>query len=103
MSLLGEKCPRCGTTTRHEVDGSVTCEGCEKETAVLVEASKEALRSCPTDGTGTSNENAHMMAIDRGPECHGICLDGGKLERLKGGVEAGVLLRMANGFRVPLA
>ncbi len=102
MSLFGEKCARCGTKTRHEVDGKATCEACEKEMALLVEASQEESRTCPIDGKAMSKEIAHMIVIDRCPECHGVWLDGGELERLKGGVEAGALMAMANGFTVPL-
>ena len=46
-------------------------------------------------------EIAHMIVVDRCPTCQGVWLDGGELERLKGGVEASALLAMASGFTVP--
>jgi hypothetical protein len=101
MALFGEKCARCGTRTRHEVDGSATCEACEKEMQLIVEAEGEAKRPCPIDGEWMDKEVAHMIVIDRCPKCHGVWLDGGELERIKGGVEATALMAMANGFTVP--
>ncbi len=47
-----------------------------------------------------SKEIAHMIVVDRCPTCQGVWLDGGELERLKGGVEASALLAMASGFTV---
>lgn len=38
MSLFGEKCARCERKTRHEVEGSATCETSEQEMKLLVEA-----------------------------------------------------------------
>lgn len=38
MALFGEKCARYGKKTRHQVDGSATCEACEQEMKLLVEA-----------------------------------------------------------------
>ena len=102
MSLFGEKCARCGAKTRHEVEGQAICEICEKEMQLLVTASQEDLRSCPVDGTSMKKEIAHMIVVDRCPKCQGVWLDGGELERLKGGVEASALMAMANGFTVPL-
>lgn len=103
MSLFGEKCARCGTKTRHEVDGKATCEACEREMQLLVEAKAEDLRPCPVDGATMGKEIAHMIVIDRCPKCQGVWLDGGELERLKGGVEAGALMAMASGFTVPFS
>lgn len=102
MSLFGAKCARCGVTTRHEVEGKPTCDQCEKEMRLLVEAKDENVRPCPVDGEPMAKEIAHMIVIDRCPRCQGVWLDGGELDRIKGGVEAKAILAMANGFTVPL-
>lgn len=101
MALFGEKCARCGTKTHNEVEGQATCQACEKEMQLLVEALDEDMRPCPVDGTLMKKEIAHMIVVDRCPDCQGVWLDGGELERLKGGVEASALMAMANGFTVP--
>lgn len=102
MALFGEKCARCGNKTHNQVEGKATCEPCEREMRLLVEAEGEAERVCPVDGEWMSKEIAHMIVIDRCPKCHGVWLDGGELERLKGGVESEALLAMTTGFTVPL-
>ena len=101
MSLFGEKCARCGKKTRHEVEGSATCETCEQEMKLLVEAKGEKDRLCPVDGGVMSKEIAHMLVIDRCSKCQGVWLDSGELEKIKGGVEANALRAMASGFTVP--
>ena len=101
MSLFGEKCARCGAKTRHEVEGKATCEACEKEMKLLVEAREEDRRVCPVDGKIMVKEIAHMIVIDRCPDCHGVWLDGGELEKMKGGVEATAVMAMATGFTTP--
>ena len=103
MSLLGEKCARCGVRTRHEAKGIPTCEQCEREMQLMVEAKGEASRPCPVDGETMRKEIAHMIVIDRCPRCQGVWLDGGELERIKGGVEAKAIMAMANGFTVPFS
>ena len=101
MALFGEKCARCGDKTRHLVDGAATCENCDAEMQLLVKAEGENKRICPVDYTPMSKETAHMIVIDRCPECQGVWLDSGELERIKGGVEAEALMAMATGFTVP--
>ena len=101
MALFGEKCARCGTKTRREVEGQAICDACQTEMQLLVEAKEETLRPWPVDGTTMKKEIAHMIVVDRCPSCRGVWLDGGELERLKGGVEASALMAMANGFTVP--
>lgn len=103
MSLFGEKCVRCGEKTRHEANGVPTCEACEQEMKLLVDAESEKARPCPVDGETMKKEVAHMIVIDRCPKCQGVWLDGGELERIKGGVEAKALMAMANGFTVPFS
>ena len=101
MSLFGEKCARCGDKTRNEVEGQAICDACQQEMKLLVEANEEELRSCPVDNTSMKKEIAHMIVVDRCPRCQGVWLDGGELEKLKGGVEASALTAMAHGFTVP--
>ncbi|MDA0791233.1 MAG: zf-TFIIB domain-containing protein [Proteobacteria bacterium] len=101
MAIFGEKCARCGTRTRNEVEGAATCETCEQEMQLLVAARGEDKRPCPVDGTTMVKEIAHMLVIDRCPSCKGVWLDGGELERLKGGVESRALMAMTSGFTVP--
>jgi len=103
MALFGEKCARCGRKTRNEVDGKATCVDCEQEMQLLVEAEGETRRGCPVDGAEMSKEIAHMIVIDKCPKCGGVWLDGGELERLKGGVEAEALMAMTTGFTLPLS
>ena len=103
MALFGEKCARCGSKTRHEVEGKATCEACEKEMELMLDAGKEDLRPCPVDGETMAKEIAHMLVIDRCPKCQGVWLDSGELERIKGGVEASALMAMASGFTVPFS
>ena len=103
MALFGEKCARCGKKTRNEVDGKATCEACEQEMTLLVAAEGESKRPCPVDGAIMSKEIAHMIVIDKCPTCRGVWLDGGELERLKGGVEAEALMAMTTGFTLPIS
>ncbi|MGB0692178.1 MAG: zf-TFIIB domain-containing protein [Pseudomonadales bacterium] len=42
-----------------------------------------------------------MIVIDRCPKCQGVWLDGGELERLKGGVESGAIMAMTGSFTGP--
>ena len=101
MALFGEKCDRCGEKTRHKKDDKPICEACEREMELLIEAAQESTRICPIDGERMNKEVAHMIVIDRCPKCQGVWLDGGELEKMKGGVEAQALMAMANGFTVP--
>ncbi|HIG44489.1 MAG: zf-TFIIB domain-containing protein [bacterium] len=101
MALFGEACDRCGRKTRHKQDDKPICEPCEHEMALLVAAKGETTQPCPIDGEAMNKEIAHMIVVDRCPKCQGVWLDGGELERLKGGVEADALISMANGFTIP--
>ena len=103
MAIFGEHCDRCGKRTRHTEDDKPICEPCAQEMALMVQAQDESARQCPIDGAQMSKEIAHMIVIDRCPKCQGVWLDGGELERLKGGVEAGALMAMASGFTVPFS
>ncbi len=103
MSLFGEKCARCGSRTRLEKDGSPTCEACQQEMALLVEAAREEKRPCPVDGEIMAKEVAAMVVVDRCPACHGVWLDGGELEKLKGNAEANAVMAMTTGLTMPLS
>ena len=102
MSLFGDKCARCGVRTRHEVEGQATCIPCEQEIQLLLDAKEEDLRVCPIDGTTMAKEVAHMIVIDRCPGCKGVWLDGGELEKMRGGVEASAIMAVAGGMTSPL-
>lgn len=101
MSLFGEKCARCGARTRLEKDGSPTCEACQKEMQLLIEAAAETKRPCPVDGETMSKEVAAMVVVDRCPKCQGIWLDGGELDKIKGNAEAAAVMAMTTGFTTP--
>ena len=103
MALFGEKCARCGDSTRHKVEEKAICESCEAEMALILTAESEAQRVCPVDGEWMVKEIVHMLVIDRCEKCHGVWLDGGELERLKGGVESDALRAVATGFTVPFS
>lgn len=82
MGIFADKCDRCGQKTRNTQEDRPICENCEREMALLVEASKEGSRVCPVDGMKMSKSIAHMLVIDRCPKCSGVWLDGGELEKL---------------------
>jgi len=101
MPLFSAKCDRCGTRTHNKSDKRVICEACVKEMALIVEASKEETRPCPIDGAAMVKELTHMLVIDRCPQCKGVWLDGGELEKLKNDVEGEAMLAVALKFNTP--
>jgi len=103
MSLLGDKCDRCGTRTRSKKDGQPICEACAQEMSLLVEASAETQRLCPADGERMSKEVAHMIVIDRCPKCQGVWLDGGELERIQTDAQDAALKAMTMSFTHPFS
>jgi hypothetical protein len=102
MALFAPKCDRCGNRTRNQEDDKPVCEECVQEMKLLVEASGEEKRLCPLDGQAMSKEIAHMLVIDRCPQCHGVWFDGGELERMKDGLEEATVMAMARGMTSPL-
>jgi Zn-finger nucleic acid-binding protein len=46
-------------------------------------------------------EIVHMIVVDRCPNCLGVWLDGGEVERLKDGIEASALMVIASELTVP--
>jgi Zn-finger nucleic acid-binding protein len=71
--------------------------------ALLIEATAETLRLCPSDGERMSKEVAHMIVIDRCPKCQGVWLDGGELERLQTSAQDAALRAMTMSFTHPLS
>jgi len=84
MSLVGSKCVRCGSRTWHVYQDKPTCEPCQQEIELALAAAKENQRLCPGDGAILAKKIAHGVIIDRCPQCQGIWLDAGELERLNG-------------------
>ena len=102
MALFAPKCDRCGNRTRNKEDDKPVCETCVEEMTLLVNASKEESRPCPRDGTNMAKEIAHMLVIDRCPDCGGVWLDGGELERLREGVQMEAIMATTRGLTSPL-
>jgi Zn-finger nucleic acid-binding protein len=69
---------------------------------LLLEASREDQRPCPVDGANMAKEIAHMLVIDRCPECSGVWLDGGELERMRADLHEVAVLAMARGLSSPM-
>jgi Transcription factor zinc-finger len=99
MSLLGEKCARCGERrTRREYEGLPTCEACEELIEAKIRAAKEQSRRCPLDGAEMAKEIVLSLVIDRCPTCRGVWLDGGELEQMRGSIEAGLAQDLIRGM-----
>lgn len=98
MSLLGEKCARCGKKrTRKEFEGIPTCEECQRELELKLAAAKEAPRPCPLDRAPMLKEVVSNVIVDRCPRCKGVWLDGGELELLRGAIADGVTESVLRG------
>ena len=82
MSLLGSKCVRCGSRTRQTYQDKPTCDPCRSELELALVAARETKRHCPADGVTLTKEIAHGIVIDRCPQCRGVWLDAGELERM---------------------
>jgi hypothetical protein len=99
MALFGEKCARCGKKrTREEYEGRPTCKDCQELLERKLEASREAQQRCPVDGASMEKEIVMSVIVDRCPSCHGVWLDGGELDQLKGEVAADVSRELIRGF-----
>ena len=98
MSLLGEKCARCGKKrTKKEFAGVPTCDECQQVLEMKLAASKESPRNCPIDGVAMKKEVTANVVIDRCPRCRGVWLDGGELELMRGVIEDGVTMNLLHG------
>ncbi len=102
MAIFGQKCARCGVRTKHRYESVATCQNCEGVLKAKLQADAEVQRKCPIDGGLMEKEVAHMIVIDRCPKCHGVWLDGGELEHIKGGIEMRTLSAMVNGITYPV-
>jgi Transcription factor zinc-finger len=100
MGIFADECDRCGQKTRNKLNDKPICPSCEQEMATLMEASTEGMRACPVDGSKMSKSIAHMVVIDRCPECGGVWLDGGELERLYTDASDEALVQMARAIWV---
>ena len=104
MSLLGEKCARCGRRrTRREYAGLPTCEACEALIEAKIRAAKEQTRRCPIDSAEMAKEIVLSLVIDRCPSCRGVWLDGGELEEMRGTIETGLAQQLIRGMAFPPA
>jgi hypothetical protein len=102
MALFGEKCARCGMKrTRTEYEGRPTCGACQELLEKKLEASKEVRQHCPVDGAAMEKEIVMSVIIDRCPSCHGVWLDGGEIDQLKGDVANEVSKGLIRGFAGP--
>ena len=98
MSLLGEKCARCGKKrTRKEFEGVPTCDACQHELELKLAAAKESPRPCPIDRAPMLKEVVSNVILDRCPRCKGVWLDGGELELLRGAIADGVAESVLRG------
>lgn len=88
MGIFAPKCARCGQRTRNIEEGKPTCVGCAREMQLMLDAQDENLRLCPLDASPMKKEVAHMLIIDKCPQCNGVWLDGGELEKLSGDLRA---------------
>ena len=102
MALFGDKCARCGRKrTREEYEGLPTCPSCRELLERKLEASREEIHVCPIDGQRLDKEIVLSVIADRCPACHGVWLDGGELERLRGAIAAGITSELVRGLTGP--
>jgi len=98
MSLLGEKCARCGKRrTRKEFAGVPTCDECHHTLELKLAASKESPRACPIDASSMQKEIVSNVVVDRCPLCKGVWLDGGELELMRRVIEEGMTMSLVSG------
>jgi hypothetical protein len=102
MDLFGKKCSRCGRTrTRRIYEGLATCESCEALIEAKLRGSRENRRRCPIDAAEMEKEVLLNLVIDRCPSCHGVWLDGGELEQMRGSIEEGLTRALVRGMTYP--
>lgn len=82
MSILGQKCVRCGTRTRNQYQGHPTCPACVDTLELALAEAREVKRACPADSQTLAKEIVHGVIIDRCPTCRGVWLDAGEMERM---------------------
>ena len=101
MALFGDKCTRCGRRTKHSYENVSTCEDCEQQLLLRLEAEAEEARKCPIDAAAMAKEIVMGIVIDRCPSCRGVWLDGGELEYMKRGIEIGTATDLVRGIAYP--
>jgi hypothetical protein len=98
--LFGERCVRCGATrTKKEFEGLPTCEPCE----LKIKSEREEKRPCPMCQKPMEKTVVLNIIVDKCPTCHGAWLDGGELDLLKQGIEAGAGAQFATGMCLGMA
>jgi len=98
MPIFAPKCDRCGKRTRNEDQGKPICDSCVQEMQLILDAAKENVRQCPLDASPMTKEIAHMIVIDKCPQCNGVWLDGGELEKLTDDICAEAMTAMTQGI-----
>lgn len=98
MAIFAPKCDRCGQRTRNKEEGKPICDGCAQEMQLILDAALENIRQCPVDASAMKKEIAHMIVIDKCPQCNGVWLDGGELDKLTGDLRAEALIVMTHRF-----
>jgi hypothetical protein len=102
MAVWGEKCVRCGKKRTHATyEGLPTCDVCQKLLEARLKAEAEDRRLCPLDGASMSKEIVFNVVVDRCPSCKGMWLDGGELDLLRAGIEAGMAGDLGHALFVP--
>lgn len=102
MGVWGEKCVRCGNKrTKETYDGLPTCDQCRAALEARLRADAEERRVCPLDGIAMSKEIVWNVVVDRCPTCRGMWLDGGELDLVKTGIEAGMAADLGHALFVP--
>jgi hypothetical protein len=102
MAIFAPKCDRCGQRTRNEEDGQPICDSCAQEMQLILDAAEENTHSCPLDGSAMKKEIAHMIVIDRCPQCKGVWLDGGELDKLTGDLRAEAISVMTHSLSMTM-
>jgi hypothetical protein len=98
MAIFAAKCDRCGQRTRNEEEGRPICDSCAREMQLMLDAAGENTRQCPLDATPMRKEIAHMIVIDKCPQCNGVWLDGGELDKLTGDLRAEAVTIMTHSL-----
>jgi predicted nucleic acid-binding Zn ribbon protein len=98
MAIFSSKCDRCGKRTRNEEEGRPICDGCAREMQLILNAADENIRQCPLDSSPMKKEIAHMIVIDKCPQCNGVWLDGGELEKMTGDLRAEAVTVMTHSL-----
>ena len=79
-TLIGRECVRCrARRTRRVVHGEAICHTCALEIAALV----EPRLGCPVCGVEMAKLITYSLIVDKCPECRGIWLDPGELDRFE--------------------